>query len=893
MKPQPIRNTLLASAAALLTAVMPAHSQLLYSEDFDVDVNPSGNWVTNSLGNSPADLYFDYSTVGIPSAPNSVGGTTRGVKLNANLPTGVFPSGVSVSPMNFSLNTATNFVIYCDWWGNFNGPAPAGGSGSTQVGGLGYGTVGAAAQVVGACDSLFFCTSVDGQSADDYRAYSGAVPTSIQAASGAYFAGSRNNTASYYSTNFPGQTCPAAQLALYPQQTGTTAAGSQGWKWRNVKIEKLGPYVTWYIDNIPLMLVDATTNGIVGDKLVLMHSDINATASTDVNAAALAFGLFDNLRVSNVVANIVGITAPTPNASEAGAVPATFTVTRTITGSPQTVNLSIGGTASNGTDYTNALGGALTTTIVFAAGDSSTNITIVPIDDGASEPTETVAITVLGGPGYVAAGNATAAIVDNDPALLSLSTVGAAPTMFERHANDYASVTVNRWGDTNLLVTLNAANFTFGGSAVLTTDFVVDSSQFPFNINPGDVAPVLKLVNPVDNAAYTGNKSIVVSMTSGGGFSVTASNATLTIIDDENPPAPVLYSNPLTDAADAVNWNLTYANGDLPTLGGTDYEASFGYDLVADPLGVGPIAAAPSGATKALRVTVNKNVANNAGVNLYPTNITVSGDYALRFNMNVIVDTAGGTTQGPLFGINHDGTQTNWWAGSGVVAGGPWASDGIWYWISADGGAGAGDYLLHTGLGGVLPNTGWTRPIGAGLLDNFTQVFKGPPAPYSGYGGPGLVANDPPALGGNNANWTDVEIKQIGRRVNMYLNKILVLTYSNSTTFTGGRPMLGYSDPFNSVGNPVGAVYYSDLRIVRLAAPQITNINRAGTNVTIQFNSNDGTDNASNYRLQSSVLVTGTYTNLPSAVITALPGGNYQATASTTEATRFFRILKQ
>ncbi len=899
MKPRVIPTLLSMLAAALVGAALPGWAQLIYSENFDADVNPSGNWVTNALANSPVDLFFDYSTIGIPSAPNSTGGTTRGVKLNANLGTppgasgtGVFPGGVSVSPMNFSLPVSGNWVIHCDWWINFNGPAPGGGSGSTQEGGLGFGTVGTSAQVVGQADSLFFVTTGDGGTSSDYRIYSGAFQASLQDGNPAYLAGIRNNTAPLYSTNFPGQSAPAAQLALYPQQTGTAQNGTLSFKWHDFKIEKIGPYVTWSVDNVPLAIVDATTNGIVGDKLLLTYSDINSGNSTDPNAGALSFSLYDNLRVSNVVATVVSVTATGPIASETGPSPGIFTFTRTTTGTPLTVNYTVGGTASNGIDYTNALGGPLSGTITFAAGDSSTNLTFVPIDDTLSEPVETVIVTVANGVGYVAAGSATATILDNNDPPLLIASAGA-PSMYERHTNDYASVKITRWGDTTVPLVLDASNFTYAGSAVLNTDYIINSNVFPFNIDANTVETLINLVSPLDNAVYTGNKTIVIGLAAGTGFSVASSNATLTIIDDENPPAPVLYTNPLTSAADAVNWNRTFANGDLATLG-PDFETSFGYDLTANASGGGIIAPPPGGANNALRVTVNKTVGSNAGVDLYPTNFSFSGDYAVRFNMNVIIDSGSGTTQGPIFGINHDGKETNWWAGSGVASGGPWASDGVWYWISADAGAAAGDYLLFTGLNGALPNTGWTHPIPAGLAVNFTNAFKGPPAPYTGYAGPGLVANDPPPPVGtaDTSTWTDVQIKQIGRIVTLYLNKIQVFTYSNTTTFTNGTLMLGYSDPFDSVGAPSGAVYYANLSVVRLGPPQITSINRSGSTVTVKFSSSDGTDTVGSFKLQKSTLVTGTYADDNTATVTQLPDGTYQATTTSTPATQFFRIRK-
>jgi len=899
MKKTPKLKILLTTAAVLLGAALSSQAQQLYFEDFEVDHSLDNSWATNSAGDSPADLYFDYSTIGILSAPHSSGGSTRGVKLNCNLgllSPGVFPGGVSVSPMNYGLSPDTNFVIHCDVWLNFNGPAPGGGAGSTQLSGVGYGTAGATPQIIGSADSYYAIASAEGGSGSDYRVYTAAFPGSVGDLTG-YLAGSRNNTAALYSTNFPSQTAPAAQLALYSQQSGATAAGCQGWAWHDVAIEKLGPFVTWSIDGVELVKLDMSTNGIGGgsslggDKLVLTIGDINATTSAaDPNAAALAFALFDNLRVSNIVANVVTVTSPSPGAAEAGPVPAIFTFTRGITGTPLTVNYSISGLATNGVDYTNALGGTLSGKITFAASDSTTNLTIIPIDDTISEPLETIVITMANGPGYVAAGSGTATITDNDTPLL-IASVGAG-SMFERHTNDYASVKITRWGDTAVPLQLEAANFTYSGGTVLNTDYYVNSNLFPFTLDAGVATTNINLVSPLNDGIYTGNRTIVVGLTAGAGFSVATSNALLTIIDDENPTATVLYTNALTSAADASNWNLTYANGDMATYGGSDYEASFGYDLTTDLSFGGVIAPPPGGANNALRTTVNKLFASNAGINLYPTNVSFSGDFAVRFNMNIIVDTAGGTTQGPLFGINHNGQQTNWWAGSGVVSGGPWAADGVWYWISADAGAGAGDYILHTGNGGALPNTGWTRPLSL-TYAGFVDYFKGPPAPYSGYAGPGLVANDPPAFFADNYNWTDVEIKQIKNVVTLSMNKIKVLQYTNTTTFTNGTVMLGYSDPFNSVGQPAGAVYYANLSVVRLTSPLITNFTRNGDTVTVDFTSTDGSDTASSYALQSAALVTGPYADVAGATLTQLPSTVYQATATSTTGTQFYRIRRR
>src|SRR3954467_4559848 len=113
------RRALLAlsiSSAVLAIASNSWSQNQVYSENFETDHSNDGTWVTNVIGGyNPVNIYFDYSTVGIPSAPNSTGGTTRGLKLQANLDpaVGVFPSGASMSPNGFSITA--NFEMRWDW----------------------------------------------------------------------------------------------------------------------------------------------------------------------------------------------------------------------------------------------------------------------------------------------------------------------------------------------------------------------------------------------------------------------------------------------------------------------------------------------------------------------------------------------------------------------------------------------------------------------------------------------------------------------------------------------------------------------------------------------------------------------------------------------------------
>lgn len=293
-----MRTRFLPWATMAMLGMAATGSAQLWMDDFDVDT--SANWTVNGgPSDEAADFSFDYSTIGISAAPGSSGGSTRGLRLRANMDGGVF-SGLSVSPIG--KNFTGDYILRADVWMNFNGPAPGGGSGSTQIGGLGIGTSGTVANWPSIADGVYFMASGDGNSSADYRAYSPAAQASYQDTSGVYVAGnaagSRNHNHPYYS-GFGAVSPPAAQTALFPQQTGITLIGSQAFEWHEYKIKKVGNTITWSIDGLDIAIVDASTFALGGGNIMLNHSDINATSSTDVNDHLICT-IFDNVKVEVV-----------------------------------------------------------------------------------------------------------------------------------------------------------------------------------------------------------------------------------------------------------------------------------------------------------------------------------------------------------------------------------------------------------------------------------------------------------------------------------------------------------------------------------------------------------------------------------------------------------------
>lgn len=110
---------------------------------------------------------------------------------------------------------------------------------------------------------------------------------------------------------------------------------------------------------------------------------------------------------------IVTIAATDGSASESGADTGTFTVSRagSSTASAVTIDYTVGGTATSGTDYS-----ALSHSVTIPAGQSSATILVTAKNDSTAEPSETVMVTLSASTIYTlgSPSNATIKIKDND-----------------------------------------------------------------------------------------------------------------------------------------------------------------------------------------------------------------------------------------------------------------------------------------------------------------------------------------------------------------------------------------------------------------------------------------------------------------------------------------------
>ena len=266
-------------------------AEVVFSEDFESDV--SSDWTVNrSSDDTTVTFGYDYAIDGIPSAPNSGGDTTFGLKFTANEFDGV-AAHITASPNGQSFSG--DYVLTFDLWLNFNGPIPGGGSGSTEFAAAGLGTSGDHIQVGDdSSDGAWFIVTGDGGSSRDYRFFLDNL--FLTEDSEIYLAGSQDNGADYYASIFPeGKSAPEFQTADFNQQVGTTLSGQPAFEWVPVQLAKVGDTVTWTMKGTDIVVASqATAPFSDSGNIFVGYSDWFASVSDNPD---LSFGLFDNLKV--------------------------------------------------------------------------------------------------------------------------------------------------------------------------------------------------------------------------------------------------------------------------------------------------------------------------------------------------------------------------------------------------------------------------------------------------------------------------------------------------------------------------------------------------------------------------------------------------------------------
>ena len=261
---------------------------------------------------------------------------------------------------------------------------------------------------------------------------------------------------------------------------------------------------------------DATTEG--AETVVLT---ISAGASYTVGLPANA-----TVSIADDDAPVVTIEATDASASEAGLDPGVFTIARS---GPTTAGLrvsySIGGTATNGTDYQ-----GIASEVIIPAGQSSVAVTITPIADQAVEGSETVllilALDLTGTYQVGSPGQATVTIADDNA--LPVVTIVATDATASEPGTDTGTFTITRSGPTTFSLTVF---LTRGGTAT----FGLDYQSIANNVTiPAGQSSVAVTITPIDDQPIEDVETVILTLQENPATYLvgTPNTATVTIADD-------------------------------------------------------------------------------------------------------------------------------------------------------------------------------------------------------------------------------------------------------------------------------------------------------------------------------------------------------------------------
>ncbi len=288
---------------------LPVVSSAQFTANFETD--QSANFVVtigSSTNDANANFNYDSSThvqaggaaVTIPSAPNTVGGTQKVLRLNANLVDATDTDAVDVYP-NATI-TGGNWAMTWDCWQNYTGDA-GGGTGSTNMllFGATNGTAIAARALTApsiAGDGFYFTMCGEGGASVDYRFYSGTGTIAANNAGVSWFGGALGANVNNLDLVWSDPT--TGFFSSPPFET----AGAPGKKWLTIKLSVNGTVATVLVKrpaDANFVAIGTATIPATANKPFIGFSDINTGLSA---APADQFVLVDNLKVDNAPASV-------------------------------------------------------------------------------------------------------------------------------------------------------------------------------------------------------------------------------------------------------------------------------------------------------------------------------------------------------------------------------------------------------------------------------------------------------------------------------------------------------------------------------------------------------------------------------------------------------------
>jgi Immunoglobulin domain/Immunoglobulin I-set domain len=269
---------------------------LLFSDSLATDTSANWNFFTGSDDNVPdytTNWAFNYGVIPytfngvtyvIPPAPNSIGGSTTGVRFTVNDSNGV-DAAVNIYPKGQSFSG--NFALKFDMWLNHpGGSLGTGGSGTTEYAICGINHTGTeinwdATNSPPSTDGIWFGVDGDGGANSDYLAFVGnlsGMQTQLTSTSGLV---SSNHTNPTYETLFP--------------TSRFETVGVPGKNWVAGEIDQTNGMITWKM-NGTIIAQRSNTSSFTSGDIMLGYMDIFPSIASPL---ADAYLLYNNVRVED------------------------------------------------------------------------------------------------------------------------------------------------------------------------------------------------------------------------------------------------------------------------------------------------------------------------------------------------------------------------------------------------------------------------------------------------------------------------------------------------------------------------------------------------------------------------------------------------------------------
>ena len=273
--------------------------------------------------------------------------------------------------------------------------------------------------------------------------------------------------------------------------------------------------------NHPVMFLSLNS---LGSLVLDIHGSTLDARFLDSTGAVLDY--FSLVKSANPLPTVM-LTASDATATEANTTTGTFTVSRTgSTAAALTVNYTVSGTATPGSDY-NTLSG----TVTIPASAASATMTVTPINDTAIENNETVVATLAASaayrPGTLNSATITSTSDDTAPTVPTVSIAATDATATEAGPTT-GTFTISRTGATTSALRVN---YTVGGTATPGSDYTALAASL--NI-PAGAASATLTVAPLNDTAVENDETVLVTLAANAAYTIgTPSSATVTLSSDD------------------------------------------------------------------------------------------------------------------------------------------------------------------------------------------------------------------------------------------------------------------------------------------------------------------------------------------------------------------------